>query len=267
MFNNFVNFSDFTRFIWGIRHGYCLKIISLLTKGKVGRTKKQWSKTSKSTPATWRAIPEIEKRTNRLISGNENTDYYQYISKKYLSGQKDLVGLSLGCGSGHRELIWAGLNNFKKIEGIDISDSIIKHAQKRAEKNNLSNILEYRAADIKDVEMPENHYDVVFVEHSLHHFSPLESYIRKVSDTLKPSGYFIVNEFVGPARFQWTDRQLEIVNGVLATLPAKYRKHVVDGSIKRKVIKPSRLILQRDMIPFGTIFQWLTAISVSKTWF
>ncbi len=30
--------------------------------------------------------------------------------------------------------------------------------------------------------------------------------------SLRPSGLMVVNDFVGPSRFQWTDRQLEVIS-------------------------------------------------------
>jgi hypothetical protein len=48
-----------------------------------------------------------------------------------------------------------------------------------------------------------------------------------------------MNEFVGPSRFQWADRQLEVVNGLLRALPEFFRRSTVDGRIKREVTRPT----------------------------
>lgn len=58
---------------------------------------------------------------------------------------------------------------------------------------------------------------------------------------LKPDGYLIVNEFIGPTRFQWTDRQIECINNLLAILPTKYRVLENGKSLKSKIFRPSRL--------------------------
>jgi hypothetical protein len=63
---------------------------------------------------------------------------------------------------------------------------------------------------------------------------------------LKPGGFFLLHEFVGPSRFQWTDRQLEAVNGVLKVLPERYRRNLKAGGdelihqIKRPTIREMR---------------------------
>jgi hypothetical protein len=65
--------------------------------------------------------------------------------------------------------------------------------------------------------------------------------LLKVHRALKPTGYLVASEFIGPTRFQWTDRQLEVVNGILAILPPLYRQRWSDGRIKKKAYRPSRL--------------------------
>jgi SAM-dependent methyltransferase len=110
-----------------------------------------------------------------------------------------------------------------------------------AKHEGLNEIINYRVRDIFKIEMPENLYDVVFAESSLHHLSPLKETLIKVNRCLKPGGFFIVNEFVGPTRFQWTDRQLQVIDGILSILPNRYKTFWNSTAIKQKVAKPSRL--------------------------
>jgi len=240
MFNNLINYHDVARLIWGIRHGYFSKILFSLTKGKIGRVKHAW-KDKKVEKSTWWMIPEVSKHFNYLISGDENVNYFKYLSHKYLSSKKGLIGLSLGCGTGHRELKWIDLCDFKKFEAYDISQNMIKIAGEKAREKGYAEILDYRVVDINEIDLQKDYYDVIFVEQSLHHFSPLEELLLKINASLNKDGYFIINEFVGPTRFQWTDRQLEVVNSIRSMLPLKYLAHIVDGSINKKVIRPSRL--------------------------
>lgn len=58
MFNNFINIHDFTRVLWGLKHGYLPKIISRLSKGKAGRVKEAWKKVPQK-PSSWWVIPEV----------------------------------------------------------------------------------------------------------------------------------------------------------------------------------------------------------------
>ena len=240
MFNNLINYHDITRLIWGVRHGYFPKIISRLTKGKSARVKNAWKDSTKR-PSSWWIIPEVSKYYNYLISGDHNIDYYNYIANKYLSTQKGLQGLSLGCGSGHRELKWSSLCDFKKIQAYDLSEARINLAKRLAQEKGSGGIIDYHAADINKIDFQEDYYDVIFMEQSLHHISPLKNMLKKINKSLTSNGYFILNEYVGPSRFQWTERQLRAANGIRSFLPQKYKKHIVDGSTNKSIIRPSRL--------------------------
>lgn len=183
----------------------------------------------------------MRERWNYLVSGDANVDYYEYISRKYLSDRECLHALSLACGTGHRELKWAEVGKFKNIDAYDLSEARIEYARNKANEKGYSEIINYHVGDVYNIEMCEGYYDIVLGEQSLHHFSPLDGILLRINSSLKPNGYFIVNEFVGPTRFQWTDRQLEVVNGLLSILPVKYRIKWNGSSIKSKVFRPSRL--------------------------
>ncbi|MFC1675669.1 class I SAM-dependent methyltransferase [Planctomycetota bacterium] len=238
---NLVNFHDLRVFIWAIKYGLISSVISKLTKSKKDRVKDAWKVKTKKMTSSWWIIPEVEKHWNYLISGDENVDFYQYICDKYFSGKNGLKSLSLGCGTGVKELKWAELGNFEKMEAFDISENRIKFAKEQAQEKGYGNILDFRMADIYTVELQENYYNAIIVDNSLHHFSPLEELLLKINRSLSHDGYFIVNEFVGPTRFQWTDKQLKIANSVRKILPEKYRAHIVDGCVNRKIIRPSLL--------------------------
>ena len=75
----------------------------------------------------------------------------------------------------------------------------------------------------------------------MHHFSPLKDILFKINNFLKPDGFFVVNEFVGPTRFQWADRQLEVINGLLSILPVQYRTERNGKTVKKKVFRQSKL--------------------------
>ncbi len=240
MFGNLINIHDPLILYNAVKQGRLSLILSKLASGKRGKIEKSW-KHIKKPPVNWYDIPEVKKRWNYLISGNAKIDHYEYIFRKHFSGKKNLRALSLGCGTGHRELKWAELGSFKSIDAYDLSKPRIEFARKEAEKRGYSNIINYCVADIYKIKEHNNYYDIVLAEHSLHHFSPLRSLLFKINNFLKPDGFFIVNEFVGPSRFQWTDRQIEAIGGLLSILPAKYRARWNDKTVKTKIFRPSRL--------------------------
>ena len=68
----------------------------------------------------------------------------------------------------------------------------------------------------------EDRFDLVLSCGALHHLTELEDLLDKVHGLLQPDGHFVVMEFVGPNRFQWTARQCALINGLLAQLDPRY---------------------------------------------
>ena len=240
MFNNLVNRHDFIKLWRGVKHGYLPLIMSRLTKARAGRVRHAWRRQEPGS-ANWWNIAAVNRRVNRMISGDPKVTYRQYFADKYLKGRRELIALSLGCGRGYNERAWVKLADFARIEGLDISEEAVRQATRAAHDEGFAEIISYSVADLQQADLGSDRYHVVFAKQALHHFSPLEPLLQRVNKCLKPGGFLIVDEFVGPCRFQWTDRQLEIVNAMLAILPEKYRVNSWHDGIKRRHIKPSRL--------------------------
>jgi SAM-dependent methyltransferase len=200
-----------------------------------------WEPVERPSSYFWN-ITAVGVRANTLITGDPNLDYTAYVAAKYLAPLQPLHGLSLGCGAGQKELSWTDRCRFAALDAFDLSPSRIAYARSQAEAAGRTEI-NYQVGNASDVALPTAHYDVVFADQALHHFSPLEPLLLQIQHALKPRGYLIASEFVGPSRFQWTDRQLEVINGVLAILPHRYRRRWTDGGLKSKVHRPSWLTM------------------------
>ena len=55
----------------------------------------------------------------------------------------------------------------------------------------------------------------------------------------EPGGYFLLDEYVGPSKFQWTDEQLSVVNEQLEALPAVFKQFVTGSGTKGGVGRPT----------------------------
>lgn len=240
MFNNFINRHDITRLLLGIQHGYLPLIFSRLTKGRFDRVQDAW-KPRQRKPSTWWMIPAVRSRCNKLISGDETVDFRQYFCRKYIHDRRDLLGLTLGCGEGQKVLHWARTGLFRRIEGFELSSIQLEKAHRMAREAQLDSCIEYISGDVNRLKLPDNRYDVIFIEHALHHFSPLKTLVANINQWLAPNGYFVFDEYVGPSRFQWTDSQLRLANAVRFLIPEPYKSHVIDGRTDRQIIRPSRL--------------------------
>src|SRR5205807_523039 len=75
--------------------------------------------------------------------------------------------------------------------------------------------ISYAVANLNELRLSENMYDVVFASSSVHHIANLESLFANVGKCLKPRGLFILLEYVGPSQFQLTDKATGIINHLL----------------------------------------------------
>jgi SAM-dependent methyltransferase len=235
MFGNVINRHDLITLVKTMKYIKLKELFSHIFHKKQERVKATWD--GQSIPY-WPI--ELQKRVNYLVSKNPDIDYFEYICRKYLSGRDSLIVLSLGCGSGEGEVMWAKQGHFKTIDAYDLSESRIKMATRRAKEEGLDGILKFYVRDIVKLEVKKEYYDIVLVGSSLHHFSPLEKVIGIIKESLKPNGYLFICDFVGPTRFQWTDRQLVVANALLSILPDRYKK-TMRGDYKKKIFRPGYL--------------------------
>ncbi len=188
-------------------------------------------------PKNWWNIPAVQRRWNKMITGTEEQTPVTWVAQRWLT-KGEYRAISPGCGTGHRELRWAATGKFRHIEAFDLSPNRIRFAQEQARKEGLSHIITFSVADVNGVDFPPDTFDVIIVEDALHHFRPVEAVVHQFYTWLKPGGLFIMNEFVGPRRFQWSREQLTIATAALRLLPPEYRRLYRTGRIKRRVYRP-----------------------------
>jgi SAM-dependent methyltransferase len=168
----------------------------------------------------WLDSPTVQRHVSRLVTGQEIT-WFDWVRAKYLSGADWRVGRGLCLGSNHglfeRQIVAAGICS--GFDSYDISDEAVRIAQLEADSAGLD--IRCHVADVNELELAEQTYSLAVVSMSLHHFERLEFILRQVHDSLLLDGLFVFNEFVGPTRFQWTDTQLKLINGLRDALPAE----------------------------------------------
>jgi SAM-dependent methyltransferase len=240
--NNWVNADDFALIARRIREGGLRRIIGRVFGGRQVRVETAWRK-SEIPPTNWWDIPEVVERWNTKITGTADKDFNAYVAETYFSDRTDLTAISLGCGTGVREKRWAETGRFAGIDGFDLSAPRIEAARELARSSGLTDVLRFEVADVFNTEI-DSTYDVVIVEGSLHHFSPLETILEQIQLLLRDDGYLLVNEFVGPTQFQWTDRQLKEINQLISALPDRLKTKWDGESIKKRVARPSKLCIR-----------------------
>ena len=98
-------------------------------------------------------------------------------------------------------------------------------------------------------------YDLILSSGALHHIANLEGLLSNIASALRINGYFVVVEYVGPNRFQWTDRQIALIDGILRQLDIGYLKDNKRVELGRPplgdfmAIDPSEAVRSEDILP------------------
>lgn len=210
-------------------------------------------------PSSWAECPVlIREYINPRVSGTADQGWLEAVARDYFK-QSVKLALSLGCGGGGLERHGLQLGIAQRFDAYDVSSGAVQLAIEEATITGQIDAINYQVANLNKVELPENHYGAVFASQSVHHIQNLEHYMQQVSRTLKPGGLFVVNEFVGPNQFQWTDTQLEHANRLLHMIPERFRHCIREegfrNSVDRPTIEamndydPTEAIRSRDIIP------------------
>lgn len=144
--------------------------------------------------------------------------------------------LDLGCGAAARSIaVWeAGASAY--LEGVDLSTERVAEGERKRKKLGVPG--RFWAEDVNAVHLEADRYDLIFSAHSFHHFLELEHVMEQVAQALTPRGLFILEEFIGPTQFQWTDLQMELTAGLLTLMPEKLR-HFRWGALKHAEGRPT----------------------------
>jgi SAM-dependent methyltransferase len=143
--------------------------------------------------------------------------------QRYFDGKLPLDRcLSLACGEGRLERYLAQLGMFRQCDAFDVSEESISMASSKAELAGIHGI-HYEVADINELKLDRSVYDAIFIDSGAHHFENLEHVFQELACALKPGGLLLLNEYVGPNRFQFPERQKEIASLCLRLIPRRYR--------------------------------------------
>jgi ubiquinone/menaquinone biosynthesis C-methylase UbiE len=189
---------------------------------------------------SWTGIPQVHLNHNYLMTGSREMYWVDWMRERFFPDGEAGDVLSLGCGAGHLDRILKRHKfSFRSFTGIDISEEAIERARVLADEIGLAPTIRYSAADLNRIELPACSFDFIYFFQSLHHIEALEHILGQCQRALRPDGLLLINEFVGPSRFQWSSRQLEIANQITALLPEDLRRDLQSGGLKTEVARPS----------------------------
>jgi len=201
----------------------------------------------------WELI-EVE-HVRPQVSGDPRIYYLEHFFSTHLPALPVERALSLGCGGGNLERALIERGTAREIDAYDSSPESIRLARELAASAGCGDRIHYHVADINRIELPPATYDYVVAKMAVHHFEGLEHVYAQVRRALKPGGLFMLNEFVGPSRFQWTDLQLELMNRILEVMPAANRRRAPVPRIERPTVRemlskdPTESVRSSEILP------------------
>jgi ubiquinone/menaquinone biosynthesis C-methylase UbiE len=188
----------------------------------------------------WVELPAVQRRLNAKVSGDTATDWIFYTLQHYFPKRLPLERcLSLCCGKGALERRLADLGAFESCDAYDIAPGCIAEAQTHAAQAGYTRI-HYAVADVNTLTLNSEQYDLILGNASIHHITALEAVFEQAACALKPDGFFVLNDYVGPSRFQFSPRQKEVVRACWTLLPPAHRQPVAAAVVERQRIVSQR---------------------------
>ncbi len=181
----------------------------------------------------WMGSPVVRAYLNQLVSGDPSADWLTWAwHHPALARRRPRVGegwrvLVLGCGTGWLERSIARRPEVASIDACDVAEGAVAEAAAAARRGGLAETLRYHVVDLNAEPPPGGPYDLAIAHSVLHHVENLELAYPALRDALVPGGLLLLNEYVGPRRFQFGEAQMKVVNSVLARLPERYRRSAV----------------------------------------
>lgn len=161
--------------------------------------------------ANWMSHTSVLMYLNERATGDPARDWLSSWAHRYFVGDRLRV-LVLGCGEGWLERAVAEWPFVAQIDAVDVAEEAVSRARELA--RGISKI-EYGVVDLNRDVLPRDRYDVVVAHSVLHHVENLEHAFTEIEGAMRADATLVVNEYVGPDRFQFSDDVLRIMNALL----------------------------------------------------
>jgi 2-polyprenyl-3-methyl-5-hydroxy-6-metoxy-1,4-benzoquinol methylase len=190
----------------------------------------------------WLANPIVHQHYQLRASGGKG--YYNWLDfciGHFFGTNIPTRILSVGCGSGGLERHLANLKAFEELDAIDIAPISIEIAKQKAKEENISGI-NYYCRNIEESDFPGENYDAVFYNMSLHHMFNVDAVLEKTKKVMNKDSFLFIHEYIGPNRFDFTDREKEVISAVYTLIPDQFCISLAEanfGFLQKKIVLPT----------------------------
>lgn len=167
--------------------------------------------------------PRIVAYRNSKICGDSMISWPELIKQRY---GRFGTACSLGSGTGWIEKALLELDLFDRLELFDLSEPALTLSVQ-----NLMGVGSRRCEvigtqqDINFIELPRNRYDFILCHSALHHIINLEHVFDQITHALTGNGILVIDEFIGPSRWQWSPKIICLVNTLNQLIAAGGQVH------------------------------------------
>ena len=217
----------------------------------------------------WTHLEEVRTLINRRVSGYASIGPLAWFAQHLAAaGALPLRRvLVLGCGAGRVERDLHENGWAREIVAFDLSPKVLAVARESAA--GIASI-EYVQANMDNLPLGEppflsGSFDAVLGVASVHHCSQLRQLFSVVAQLLTPGGWFFLDEYVGPDRFQFSPNNMEQICALADLLPERllttrsggikrgFRAPTVDEVI---AVDPSEAVCSSQILPLlGEYFE------------
>lgn len=157
--------------------------------------------------------------------------------------------LDVGCGAGNYSIMMLSKLPNLNCTLVDLSQPMLDKASERVLKENCKNVETFQG-DIRELELKENHYDIILAGAVLHHLRDDEDWEKtfsKLFKLLKKGGCLMISDLVEQDTAVLNSYTWELYGDYLEGIGGKeYRKNVLDYVAKED--SPRSINYQLDLM-------------------
>jgi SAM-dependent methyltransferase len=173
----------------------------------------------------WWSNPFVVRKINELVCGLPVDGRDQGLVFRLRERYGDILPLpravSVGCGDGDKELALLKQGIAGHFDLYELSENRIAKGKRNAQRAGLSDRVSFREENPFEADAADC-YDLVVWCDALHHMPDVDKALAWSRRVLREGGILFLSDFVGPTRFQWTDRSLGMAGAVRKALDPKF---------------------------------------------
>lgn len=182
------------------------------------REQQFWESDFFNTQSSWEKSEYIQEYINLKRTGNKNLTYLTHL--KTLWNFKKW--LSIGWWFWEEELALVSNWVVQNMTFIDFSDGSNNILELNAKELWITDRVSAINGDLNFISLTENKYDFIICRNVLHHIINLEECLFELNKSLTSNWIIVIDEYIWPNRFQWTNERLDFIKDFQNKLLNKY---------------------------------------------